>query len=165
MDRHLNDIELNEALAGNVPPEIASHLAACTICRSSRDEMEYLLQGVSSEAEALANKPEGFWQVQRQQIQAQVFQKRSFFAPRYAWAAIAAVLIVGLALLFRPAAPVKPQPVQITAENDQQLMLDVEQTLNSDVAPPLEPAQALVQAMTSSRSHGSSGTKETRNEN
>jgi hypothetical protein len=56
---------------------------------------------------------------------------------------------------------VRTNTPQITAENDQQLLVDVEQTLDSNLAPPLEPAGALVEAMTQTTStHSQSATKE-----
>jgi len=168
VDRHLNELEANEVLAGNVSPEVASHLAACALCRSSRDEMEHLLRALTAEADHLSEKPDAFWLAQQRQISSRILPpRRRYFAPRYAWAAVAAILIVGIAFLLKPGTPPKvPAPVAIAAENDQQLMIDVEQTLNSDVAPPLEPAQVLVQAMTqTSSNHPATVSKETRNEN
>jgi predicted anti-sigma-YlaC factor YlaD len=161
VDRHLNDAELNEALAGNLPPEIEEHLSACAICRSSRNDMEYLFRALSTEAEKLAEKPDAFWLAQRRQINTRVPQPRHFFAPRFAWAGIAATVILAITLLLRSGPAVKTQPPQLTAENDQQLMVDVEQALDSKLAPPLEPAGALVEAMTQRTSNNShSATKE-----
>ena len=84
MDRHLNDAELNEALAGNLPPEIEEHLKACAICRSSRNDMEYLFRGLSAEAETLAERPDAFWLAQRRQILNRAPQQGSVLAPRFA---------------------------------------------------------------------------------
>lgn len=161
MDRHLNDAELNEALAGNLPPEIEEHLKACAICRSSRNDMEYLFRSLSAEAETLAEKPDAFWLAQSQRIHNRVPQPRNFFAPRFALAGLAATAILALTLLLRPTPPVQTHEPPLTAENDQQLMVDVEQTLDSKLAPPLEPAGALVEAMTQrTSSHSQSATKE-----
>lgn len=166
MDRHLNEVELNEALAGDSSPEIAEHLSTCAVCRSSRDEMEYLFNRLSDEADELAEKPTAFWLAQRHKIQNRVPQRRTFFAPRFAWVGIAATVLLGIALLLRPGTPEKQQPVQLTAENDQQLLVDVEQTLDSKLAPPLEPTDVLVGAMTQARSnHSQPAIKENRNEN
>jgi hypothetical protein len=166
VDRHLNEVELNEALAGNSPPEVIEHLSACAICRATRDDMEYLFHSLSTEADALADKPEAFWLAQRQRIHNRAPQPRNFLTPRFAFAGIAATVLLGLALLLRPGTSVKPQPPQITAENDQQLLVDVEQTLDSKLAPPLEPTGALVEAMMERTSnHSQSVTKENRNEN
>ena len=166
MDRHLSEVELNEVLAGNLPPEIVEHLNACVICRSSRDEMEYLFRSLSAEAAARADKPEAFWLKQRQQLHGRLPQPRNLLTPRFAWAGIAATILLGLALLLRTGTGVKPEPPLITAENDQQLLVDVEQTLDSKLAPPLQPTGALVDAMTQTTSnHSQALTKETRNEN
>lgn len=163
MDRHLNDAELNEALAGNLPPEIVEHLNACVICRSSRDDMEYLFRSLSAEAEALADKPDAFWLAQRRQINNRAPQSHSILAPRFALAGLAATVILAVTLLMRSGPAVKPHTPQLTAENDQQLLVDVEQTLNSNIAPSLEPTGALVDAMTQNTSnHSQSVTKENR---
>ncbi len=166
MDRHLNDAELNEALAGNLPPEIDEHLNACAICRSTRDDMEYLFRSLNAEADTLAEKPDAFWLAQRRQINNRAPQSHSRLAPRFAWAGLAATVILAVTLLMRSGPAVKAPAPQITAENDQQLMVDVEQTLDSKLAPPLEPTGALVDAMTqTSSTQSQSASKETRNEN
>lgn len=148
MDRHLNEAELNEAFAGNLPPDVAEHLNVCAICRSSRDEMDYLLRDLSAEASELADKPDEFWLAQRRQIRNRIPQPRGLFAPRLAWAGIAATVALAIALLMSPGPSPKPTAPVMTAENDQELLVDVEQTLNSNLAPPLEPTGALVDAMT-----------------
>lgn len=163
MDRHLNDAELNEALAGNLPPEIVEHLNACAICRSSRDDMEYLFRSLNAEADTLAEKSDAFWIAQRRQINSRAPQSNSTLAPRFALAGLAATVILAVTLLMRSGSGpvVKTNTPQITAENDQQLLVDVEQTLDSNLAPPLEPAGALVEAMTQTTStHSQSATKE-----
>jgi len=161
VDRHLNDAELNEALAGNLPPEIVEHLNACAICRSSRDDMEYLFRSLNAEADTLAEKSDAFWIAQRRQINSRAPQSNSALAPRFALAGLAATVILAATLLMRSGPAVKTNTPQITAENDQQLLVDVEQTLDSNLAPPLEPAGALVEAMTQTTStHSQSATKE-----
>jgi hypothetical protein len=161
VDRHLNDAELNEALAGNLPPEVVEHLNACAICRSSRDDMEYLFRSLNAEADTLAEKPDVFWLAQRRQINNRAPQSHSILAPRFAWAGLAATVILAVTLLMRSGPDVKTHPPQVTAENDQQLLVDVEQTLDSNLAPPLEPTGALVEAMTqTTSSHSQSATKE-----
>ena len=163
MDRHLNDAELNEALAGNLPPEIVEHLNACAICRSSRDDMEYLFRSLNAEADMLAEKPDAFWLAQRRQINNRAPQSHTILAPRFALAGLAATVILAVTLLMRSGPAVKPHTPQLTAENDQQLLVDVEQTLNSNIALSLEPTGALVDAMTQSTSnHSQSVTKENR---
>jgi hypothetical protein len=155
VDRHLNDAELNEVLAGNLPPEIVEHLNACVICRSSRDDMEYLFRSLNTEAEMLAEKPDAFWLAQRRRINNRAPQSHSILAPRFAWAGLAATVILAVTLLMRSGPEVKKHPPQIAAEYDQQLMVDVEQTLDSNLAPPLEPTGALVEAMTQTTSRQS----------
>jgi len=154
---------LNEALAGNLPPEIVEHLNACAICRSSRDDMEYLFRSLNAEADTLAEKSDAFWIAQRRQINSRAPQSNSALAPRFALAGLAATVILAVTLLMRSGSGpvVKTNTPQITAENDQQLLVDVEQTLDSNLAPPLEPAGALVEAMTQTTStHSQSATKE-----
>ena len=161
MDRHLNDAELNEALAGNLPPEIVEHLNTCVICRSSRDDMEYLFRRLNVEADTLAEKTDAFWLAQRRQINHRAPQSHSVLTPRFAWAGLAATLILAVTLLMRSGPAVKTHTPQGTAENDQQLLVDVEQTLDSNLAPPLEPTGALVEAMTqTTSSHSQSANKE-----
>jgi predicted anti-sigma-YlaC factor YlaD len=161
VDRHLNDAELNEALAGNLPPEIVEHLNACAICRSSRDDMEYLFRSLNAEADTLAERPDAFWLAQHRQINSRAPQSHSILAPRFALAGLAVTVILAVTLLMRSGPAVKTPAPQITAENDQQLLVDVEQTLDSNLAPPLEPTGALVEAMTqTTSSHSQSATKE-----
>ena len=166
MDRHLNDDELNETLASNSPPEIVEHLNACAICRSSRDEMEYLFRSLNAEADMLAEKPDAFWLAQRRRINNRAPQSHSILTPRFALAGLAVTVILAVTLLLRSGPAVKTPAPQITAENDQQFLVDVEQTLDSKLAPPLEPTGLLVDAMTQTSSTQSQPTsKETRNEN
>jgi len=123
--------------------------------------MEYLFRRLNVEAEELSDKPDGFWLAQRQQIHNRVPQSRSFFVPRFALAGLAATVILAMTLLLRTPAP-KPA-ANTLAENDQQLMVEVEQTLDSNIAPALEPTGALVDAMTqNSSNHTQSVTKENR---
>jgi hypothetical protein len=160
VDRHLNELELNEALAGNLPPEIVEHLDACAVCRSSRNDMEYLFRSLNTEAETLAEKPDAFWVAQRRRIHNRAPKPSSLLAPRFAWAGLAATVILAVTLLLRSGPAVKTHPPQLSAENDQQLLVDVEQTLDSKLAPPLEPAGALVEAMTQTNNQSQSATKE-----
>lgn len=168
MDRHLSELELNEVLAGNTSPEIDVHLAQCAICRAERDEAGYLFLGLNKEASRLADRPESFWRAQRESIQKRVPSHHGFTGIRLALAAVAAVVMVGIALLLRPGTSIAPHPHQQAPKvaTDQQLMLEVEQTLASNVSPAFEPTDALMGAMTQSSAKASqSSTKENSNEN
>ena len=128
--------------------------------------MEYLFRGLNAEADTLAEKPDAFWLAQSRQINNRAPQSDSILAPRFAWAGLAATIILAVTLLLRSGPAVKTPAPQITAENDQQFLVDVEQTLDSKLAPPLEPTGALVDAMTqTSSTQSQSASKETRNEN
>lgn len=167
MDRHLSELELNEALAGNTPPEIAAHFAECAICRVERDQAQYLFTRLNEESSRLADRPEAFWRAQRESVQQRVFPHHGFAGMRLVFAAVAAIVIVGLALLLRPGTSVAPAPQQTRkVATDQQLMVDVEQTLASNVSPAFEPTDALLGAMTQTSAKASqSSTKENSNEN
>ena len=152
MDRHLNDAELNEALAGNLPPEIVEHLNACVICRSSRDDMEYLFRSLNAEADTLAEKPDAFWLAQRRQINNRAPQSHSILAPRFALAGLAATVILAVTLLMRSGPAVKPHTPQINCGKRSAAIGRRRTDSRFQLAPSLEPTGALVDAMTQTSS-------------
>lgn len=107
-------------------------------------------ESVDSEAE----RPEWFWARQRARIASGMKPPKPQRLPQAAWAGIAATVALGVALMFvnKPVSDVTGPggPVPPTAHpqmTDQQLMSELENTMNSGVPEALQPASTLAQEM------------------
>ena len=152
---HLTDDELTEAVS-NPGRGLAAHLDVCDSCRMEVGRLRRALDAGLPEAVP----SEDFWQRQRAAIQQRievVREARRQRAPRLAWAALAATVLLGTLWMNDSEKPVTHQSVQI---DDQELMIAVDHAMQSDVPEALEPASLLAQEMdqssgtqSSSRSH------------
>jgi hypothetical protein len=140
---HLNDREFAQALV-EVSGRARIHLEQCAACREEFDCWQQSLALMPGNLRAAAELPADFWQDQRFAIARML---RSAPAPRpalpaLAWAATFVLLLCGLLLLGNSP---KPAPAQASADPDHQMLLEVEDALNSDVPEALEPAALLAQ--------------------
>ncbi len=94
-----------------------------------------------------AERPEGFWNLQR----ASILSKAAGRPPRPAWrvalvwAATVAFVVIGIGIVLdRPQAAPAPD---IAAGYDQELLIDVERSLNQEVPEPLDAAFLLTAEM------------------
>ena len=137
---HLTDDELTEAVS-NPGRGLAAHLDVCDSCRMEVGRLRRALDAGSPEAVP----SEDFWQRQRAAIQQRievVQETRRQRAPRLAWAALAATILLGTLWMNDSEKPVAHQSVQI---DDQELMIAVDHAMQSEVPEALEPASLLAQ--------------------
>jgi hypothetical protein len=162
---HLNDREFAQALVEGTG-RVRIHLEHCTVCREEFDRWQQALALMPQDARAAAELPADFWQDQQFAIgrMLRTAQPLRPALPALAWAATFVLLLCGLLLLGN--SPV-PAPVQTAADPDHQMLLEVEDALNSDVPEALEPAALLAQEIGSQMDTRSSShsPKETNHEN
>jgi len=113
-------------------------------------EMERLLADLPSRAREAVDLPERFWREQQIGIQAAIATRPAPVSrPAFAFAT-ALIVLIG-AMLFRDLPAQHDSLPPRTAEiSDQQLMMKVEYTLQSDVPVALEPAALLAKEMEAS---------------
>ena len=106
---------------------------------------------------AAADRPEAFWQQQRQAIWQRIEAKRSRrLIPHFAWAAVAVAILAGV-LIGHPSRPVSPVAIATppqTQVDDNELLARIERTLQSDGPEALQP----VSLVTKETSQDSSST-------
>jgi len=114
---------------------------------SAEEKAEWLLlknalKEFRDSARQAAEKPESFWENQRQKVLACCERKAPVRHQRFIWSwATALVLVVlGIMVLVERQQPVKPD---FAAGYDQQLLLDIDRTLDRDVPAALEPGSLL----------------------
>jgi len=118
-------------------------------------------------ARAAAEHPDAFWERQQAQIRKCIpaVPGRSSARTVTAWAGAFAVILLAILLLHnRP----EPRPSRVQSDPDQELLVAVEQTLQSGVPQALEPAAMLADEINSSGqpiSTSHRAYKENRNEN
>lgn len=102
-----------------------------------------------SEALAAAERPEGFWNAQRASILSKAAARRP--PPRAAWrvalvwTVTVAFIVIGIGIVLdRPQAAPAPD---LAAGYDQELLIDVERSLNQEVPEPLDAAFLLTAEM------------------
>lgn len=130
------------------------------------DHLRQTLAALPEWARAATDHPDAFWERQQAEIRRRIAaSQRSPLRPAAAWASAFAVVL--LAIIFLNSGPTLPRP---TAQNDsdQELLVAVEQTLQSGVPEALEPAAMLAGEISSGlqptfTSHRV--TKENQNEN
>jgi hypothetical protein len=70
MIKHLDDEEMTALLVGEGSPEAQRHLAACAACAAERDRLATALSERRGELHRAAERPEDFWERQREAIAA-----------------------------------------------------------------------------------------------
>jgi len=154
---HLNENEWLELILGGDAAAPRRHLDACAHCSAEFEKLRASLQEFRSEAHQAAERPEGFWARQHAATVSRALRKNT--APRLAWAASLAAVVLAALILANPAprAPsvqgALPAPSAIAAsappsiEGDAALLMDVQQSVQRDVPEALEPAALLVDEM------------------
>ena len=157
---HLSNEDWLILAEGGGSIEARRHLDGCALCAAELDQLRDALAGYQRAAREAGEQTESFWLRQRAAIISRADGTRA--APRLAWAASVAALILGAALLGRQAPPVPTlQSEQVTAPGnvappssapsdssaDSVLLLEVHQSVQRQVPEALEPAVLLVDAM------------------
>lgn len=118
---------------------------------SDRQALEPTLAAFVDGARAAAGRPDSFWQRQHAEIRRRIAQSEnsSRRAPLHlAWAsALALVLIATMLLSSGPTPAPSSAATAVTPDADQQLLMAVEQVVQSSVPASLEPASLLTEEM------------------
>ena len=106
------------------------------------------LAELPASVKAAADRPEAFWQKQRQAIWRRIETKKSRrLIPRLAWAAVAVAVLAGV-LIGHPSRPVSPVVIVTPPQaqvDDNELLAGIERTLQSDGPEALQPVSLLTQ--------------------
>jgi len=143
MNGHLNDEQWAAAVLKTSDAEAAQHLAECTACHGELEALAAAAAVARNQARTMEALPEAFWRRQRLAIGSRL-AARDLEHPwkRRVWAT-AAVLLILLAsvLVFRRPAP----PAQAVAppDPDDELLLTVQQSIQSDLPQAMRPAALL----------------------
>jgi hypothetical protein len=115
-------------------------------------DLKQTLEAWRESASQQAERPEWFWVRQRASIQSRMDgAHRPGLLPGFAWAGIGATAALALALLIPGHLPQTKDPVQpdgpVAQISDHELMLSLEDTMNSGVPDSLAPASTLANEM------------------
>jgi hypothetical protein len=108
-------------------------------------ELRPALEELAAWARGAAERPENFWERQRAAVWMSLAAQRRRTAQRLGTLAAAVCLLLIALAIFGVNQRAPKAPLQVRSEHDQQLMLRVEQTMQSDGPEALEPAALLVQ--------------------
>jgi hypothetical protein len=141
--RHLNDDDLTDLLLEG----------------DERDLLP-LIGTLPDSLRSATERPEWFWKRQQTTIRARVAERQAWVRPAATWAATMALFLLAMLLLRgRPAPVVQKAHV----DPDQELLVAVEQAVQSDVPSALEPAAILAQEISDRTPRSYKGSKENRN--
>jgi len=125
----------------------AEHRANCAICRSEHERLESALAGFRELARTAAERPEYFWDRQRLAIHGRLKPSRATRRHRAIWIwATAAALVVVLALILNPNHTQSVVP-DFAAGHDQELLVEIERSLNRELPQALQPVSILTQEL------------------
>jgi hypothetical protein len=102
-------------------------------------EVHRLFPAVPQSLRSATERPSCFWQRQLSAVRVAASQ-RMLFHPGLAWASALALLLLAFSLLTKSPAP---KPVQAQNDSDQELLVAVEQAVETDGPESLEPAALL----------------------
>ncbi len=145
MQDHLTDEQLTEHL---LYPEAGGsagareHLTKCEACRSEEESLRQILAHYQQTTRAAAERPAGFWQWQRTTIAARMPGR---IAPRLAWAAATAMIVLAAVLLIetRPSGPPPSAQTTSATDPDHVLLVEVDLSVRRQMPRALEPAALL----------------------
>ncbi len=146
IERHLNDAEISELLAGERMEEATRHLAGCSACAAELAELANMRDALRSDLNAASDRPAHFWMRQHAQLR----ERLAVLRPTLRWpiAAMAALAALSFGLFsIKTPAPAPARSVQ-SADADDRLLRDLQRSLAQRAPEPLLPATVLVQEMT-----------------
>lgn len=138
---HLSDTELAEFVSSS-SPALGTHLEQCDACLR---EVAHLRDAVNT-LRAVGSEPEVFWSTQQAAIRARVTSARvqtTGWLPRSAMAAATAV--IAIACLVLSGGNVPPPSPQAAADPDHELLVAIEQAMQTDGPAALVPAALLAE--------------------
>ena len=132
---HLSSEQIEQVLAGSAEEALQEHLSQCVSCRQEIEQMHSVFGSLRDTMTATAES----------QWHSAVLRERKN-APRLAWVAALAVLIVGLLIPLSPLAHIRhgetpaarPTPPAETL-SDEALLNGIQKDLSTSVPEPLEP--------------------------
>lgn len=148
--RHLNDEELAELLL-----------------ESDQRELQRTLAALPEWLRSSTQQPEWFWQKQQAKIRERIAtSRRAVWHLLTASACALALLVLAVGLLRGGRAPVPPAPIAQT-DSDQELMIAIEQDVQTSVPEALAPATLLADEIGNSQVNSTSNhlSKENKHEN
>jgi len=150
-ERHLNDAELGELLAGGRLQEASRHLVACRQCSAEMAELAGLRDALKGDLARAADRPQHFWMRQRARFRDDLVARPGRL--RWPIAAMAALAMLSIALLSVKSPPPAPSTQAQTADPDDLLLKDIQHSLAHHAPETLMPASVLVQEMTTNSNH------------
>lgn len=148
--RHLSDSQWLDLMSAAGDAAARTHLAACADCANELARLRASFEEYRRAAQQAADRPESFWLRQRTSVVSRMMGRRA--APRLAWTATVAAILLA-AILLTPQAPrvvdrpVTPSTPAQSPESDSALLLDVQRSVQREVPVALEPAALLVEEM------------------
>ncbi len=146
LERHLNDAEVSELLAGEGIEEAARHLARCATCSAEIAEVAAMRDALRADLSAAADRPEHFWMRQRARVRERLAVPRTTL--RWPIAAMAALAALSFGLLSIKTPTPAPARAMQSTDADDLLLRDIQHSLAQRAPEPLLPATILVQEMT-----------------
>jgi len=146
----LNEAEIAAALAGQPAEE---RIADCENCAAEFAAWSDLGNGLRGDLASQAEQPAYFWTRQQARIREQLTPRAA--TPRWAAAAICALVLFAFALIHQGIAPsheiaqTAPPAAAAPADPDDALLEDIQASLEREVPAPLAPAAMLVNEMAS----------------
>lgn len=137
---HISDRDLADLLCDPTRPR--PHLQECSSCRAEVERIRASLRTLRSISDSAATKPDHFWQQQQEAIRNLIVAgaPAATSIPRLAWAAVAALMVMGIALLLTTTPAPAPHA---RYDADHELLVEVERALQSNGPAALEPATLL----------------------
>jgi len=123
------------------------HRAICARCRDGHEQVESAIAGLRTLAREASDRPEIFWERQRLAVRERLHAgrgARSF--GRLAWVSAAVLVLLTLALFAPRGEPVVPD---IAAGQDQELLVEIERSLDRELPQALEPGLVLTRELES----------------
>jgi hypothetical protein len=129
--------------------ESAEHRESCAICRAEHEKLESALAGFRALAQTAAERPDYFWDRQRLAIHDRLRSARRIrgYRPICVLAATAVLVVLGVVVLTKRSQPPMPD---FAAGHDQELLVEIERSLNRELPQALQPALVLTQELDNS---------------
>ncbi|HSS98377.1 MAG TPA: hypothetical protein VLK33_15165 [Terriglobales bacterium] len=146
---HLNESELTEFIS-NPSRGLGTHLEICDTCLSEVASLRENTAGIK----AITERPQEFWDQQRTAIRNRIAALPARSRPisgKLAWVPVCALVILA-GLLLTGGSPAPPPSVapQASVDPDHELLLAVEQVMDSNGPDALEPATYFIEQISQS---------------
>jgi len=143
VNKHLSDEQFAELLATR-SASLPLHIDRCPACYDKYRLAERMIRGVAAHVRERAADDEYFWTRQRAKILQRAAVRRTPFTGRLAWAGLAAVVVIAMALLTGGPSPLPASPaLQEAFDPDHDLLMRVEYATDNPGPRALEPAALL----------------------